>query len=107
MATLKRCSIEGCERPHRTKGFCAIHYNRSINKQDMFAPIRQRNRGKECSVKDCRKAAKTKGMCTVHYRRDLEGGDMEAPIKSSELDEHYSPMANQAWIDYIHRIIPI
>lgn len=40
MASVAVCSIEWCEKPARTKGWCGGHYARHLRGQDMDAPMR-------------------------------------------------------------------
>jgi hypothetical protein len=27
-SSLKQCAVQGCDRPHKARGFCSLHYNR-------------------------------------------------------------------------------
>lgn len=51
---MKICSIEGCGKPHKAKGFCDTHYTRPILK---------------CSILGCEKNRLAKGLCPMHYAR--------------------------------------
>lgn len=63
---IKKCSIAGCDRPLKARGFCGLHYQRFIEKRDMTAPIKQT---KFCTVLDCNKKHLAHGLCRYHYDR--------------------------------------
>jgi hypothetical protein len=86
---IQACSIEGCERPAKTKGMCTMHYNRArlgiINMSP--EPIRKRppwkpddirygsaNRNKTCSVPGCPDHVYAKGLCRRHYALKANNG---------------------------------
>lgn len=50
----RRCTVEGCDQPHKAKDLCALHYKRAAGKPP-------------CSVDGCERQAKTDGMCKAHY----------------------------------------
>lgn len=71
------CEIEGCERPHKAKGFCNLHYLRQFKglpldyvKQKIY---------KECIVEDCVMPGGAKGFCQGHYTRHIKGKDLYSP----------------------------
>lgn len=88
------CTIEGCGRPHRSKGFCAFHYTRwykngdpLINRREgprsALPPkqtdkpwmVEQYRRPDACSIADCGRPVKSRGWCQNHYRRWRLYGD--------------------------------
>jgi len=84
----RKCSVEGCWRPHRAKGFCASHYN------ERFHPDRHaRKRSVACSVcgKPCEKIASSghirRPVCgyrcryQLTYGRDIaDGRELVGPV---------------------------
>jgi len=56
------CSIEGCGRRHRAKGFCDIHYRASSERPP-------------CSIPDCDQRAYSEGLCQRHKQRLRRWGD--------------------------------
>lgn len=67
------CTVEGCERPHRSRGMCMNHYNQ-------WFTIQQRLSGVTCEVDGCPKPVKCKGLCMAHYARKRKFGDVQAHI---------------------------
>lgn len=51
---IKKCLIDGCERKHKTKGMCIIHYMNEYYKINYYG----RNINREIKVKDLRKDIK-------------------------------------------------
>ena len=49
---MKKCSIEGCERPFRCKGVCGIHYQRLQRHGDPLAGGKTKNRARD-GMKTC------------------------------------------------------
>ena len=57
---MRLCSIEGCDLPHRAKGFCRKHYGRHFRKI--------------CRIQDCIRVAHIKELCDYHHRAEVEAG---------------------------------
>lgn len=82
----RTCSIEGCERSHDARGFCARHYRqwrRAGNGPSVPA----------CSIDGCDRRAETaRGWCWTHHRRWQDHGDPEhVPMRERlERDRFYS-----------------
>jgi hypothetical protein len=58
----KRCSIEGCKRPYRAKGYCNVHF-RKWRRGELDAKPRY----KICKEEKCKKPMFKKGYCEQHY----------------------------------------
>jgi hypothetical protein len=67
------CSVDGCDGPHFSKGFCATHFYRVrhhghpgllVHPQD---PI--------CRVEGCGRESVAHSLCLMHRRREIRWGD--------------------------------
>lgn len=75
-ATHKACGIDGCPRPHRSRGYCATHYRRLARHGDARHGgdiLRQHATDVPCEF--CAKLTVARGMCENHYRRWKKWGD--------------------------------
>lgn len=72
------CSVEDCDKKHRSKGFCENHYRQWLRHGDPLADNRPKR--KECSIKNCSNKTKCLGLCSKHYQRLRKFGDAEAPV---------------------------
>jgi hypothetical protein len=68
------CSVEGCKRPYRAKGYCFFHYKKW--RQGELPHARYRT----CSKPDCRSKAVRHGLCEKHDAETYgaKGGDAAA-----------------------------
>ncbi len=66
------CSVDGCDRPSRKRGWCTLHYGRWRAHGD---PLWKREKPR-CRVEHCEKPAKTYGWCGMHYQRWRRHGDV-------------------------------
>lgn len=75
------CSVEGCERAHRCKGYCGLHYDRVRAYGTPDLPQRPE---RVCSVEACGRKVQGNGYCNAHYLRVKTHGDplAHAPIQS-------------------------
>ena len=73
------CSVEGCAKPVRCRGWCDSHYSRWQNHGDpLGGGTYHRPTGSEakpCSVSDCPTPARNKGFCAKHYMGWKRHGD--------------------------------
>lgn len=67
------CSIEGCGRLVKAKGFCDPHWQRSRSGRDMNTPIREIKPGRTCSEPGCEAPYLAKGLCSRHYQTRWKG----------------------------------
>lgn len=59
------CSIPGCGKPSRSRGWCSMHYTRwkrHGSPDDRFPAT--------CTVGGCERPFYAKGMCAMHYKRE-------------------------------------
>lgn len=77
---MKTCVIEGCERRHKARGWCDLHYNRWQRLGDPRAHLApyESPRPKVCTVKGCEAETRTGSLCGFHYSRWRQHGDPEA-----------------------------
>lgn len=70
------CTIEGCERPHKSRGYCQTHYMQYKRGAPITPIIAARVMVKppECSEVDCTDPVKSRGLCSLHYARYLRQG---------------------------------
>lgn len=75
----RTCSINGCEAPHKARGFCAMHYRRWQCSGNPGPPGRKNFPAPaECIVDGCSAVPLAKGLCSAHRSRLLRHGDVEA-----------------------------
>lgn len=68
MADNRICSIDGCGKRAKSRGFCHTHYSRVWR--------REANRnGRKCTVAGCERKHATHGFCSSHYQRWRRYGD--------------------------------
>ena len=87
------CTMEGCGRPHKARGYCQTHYMQFKRGIMPVGPIktRERNKPDECIEEDCRNPVKSKGLCKMHYQRLLRHGhtlyrDRKKPAQNCSID---------------------
>ena len=80
----KICSVDGCERLHYAKGYCALHYRRFKVHGDPLLGALER---KICTVDDCGKPAHGNGLCSWHYQRQRKGKPLDHPWKGERSDK--------------------
>lgn len=83
MTTVARtCSVEGCEKKHTARGFCAAHYRRHRNGESMELRVTLSNDNRVCDWYWCTRPSRSAGYCDTHYVRKTRNQDMDAPFKS-------------------------
>lgn len=71
-----QCSIDGCDAPARTRGWCHVHYMRWYTKGDPgVAEIIRRPKGRTCSLEGCDRKHQGRGYCDTHLQRFIKYGD--------------------------------
>ncbi|MHB8417218.1 MAG: vegetative protein [Myxococcales bacterium] len=56
----KSCTVAGCKRAYRAKGYCFFHYKKWRRKE------LPHSRYRTCSAPECRKPAVKHGLCETH-----------------------------------------
>jgi hypothetical protein len=70
------CSVDGCNRPFQTRGYCGMHYQRIRKQGSPGSATTHRMRGRTCSVDGCERKSDSHGMCAMHRQRALKGGEL-------------------------------
>ncbi len=87
MATSRICSIDGCGKPVKARGWCKAHHLRFLRHGSPTAggPMRNHNHGPVCSIKGCGNKHIAKGLCQAHYTRKSRSGSAQAtkPLRTS------------------------
>ncbi len=68
-AAERKCSVEGCKRPYRAKGYCVTHYQ-AWRRGEIEG---HKARYKTCSKEGCKKPAGRYGVCDEHRGGAKEG----------------------------------
>lgn len=73
------CTMEGCGRPHKARGYCQTHYMQLKRGAPVTSEIRSRVSVKpdECTEEGCSEPVKAKGLCKMHYQRLLRHGHVK------------------------------
>lgn len=78
---MKLCSIDGCDRQSRTRGWCQAHYGRWRRFGDPNHPVQKTSRQPRlCSRQGCGKVHEGHGLCAMHLWRKRRGwSDLDSP----------------------------
>ena len=81
------CTMDGCDRPHKARGYCQTHYMQFKRGIMPVGPIKVRVRDKppECTEDGCADPVKAKGLCKMHYQRLLRHGYVRANRRAKEI----------------------
>ncbi|HWA68089.1 MAG TPA: HNH endonuclease [Mycobacteriales bacterium] len=90
---IKKCSVDGCERDAKERGWCHGHYQRwkRLGHVQAERPLGRKTQG-TCKIGTCERTIYARGLCAPHYRRQMAGGDVRAeqPIRPPAGDRHIS-----------------
>lgn len=73
------CTVEGCDRPLRARGYCATHWARWRKHGTHVLPARQQYTA--CTVDGCTRKPRSLGspLCETHYYRQRRTGTVAEP----------------------------
>ena len=88
---MKLCTIDGCDRPAKARGWCGMHWKRwrRHGETGEAAPLRHKQDG-VCSAPDCRLPAHAFSLCHTHYNRQTRFGrfhKVKLPYTAREDEE--------------------
>ena len=69
----KACTVEGCKRPYRAKGYCFFHFKKWRHGE------LPHSRYRVCSKAECRAKATRHGLCEKHFAEAYKPAAAEAP----------------------------
>jgi len=62
------CTVEGCDKPHASRGYCSMHYTRLRNHGDVnYTQLSRADNPRFCSIEGCNRVYVAKGYCKLHY----------------------------------------
>lgn len=76
------CTVEGCTREHKARGYCASHYAQWLRAGRILTPViasRVAEKPPCCVVEGCDKPVKGKGLCGMHWARNSRHGHVKKP----------------------------
>jgi hypothetical protein len=75
MQVFGMCAVDGCDRPHQSRGYCKGHAQRLRKTGSTGSPFGERITTEECVVDGCpRPRSSSSGYCAGHYRRTQQLG---------------------------------
>ena len=86
--TKHTCSVEDCDRPTRTRGYCGKHYENFRRTGNPISLHEQRAMRPKpiCSVDGCERVVNSRNLCSRHYQNLLTLGQ-PIPVKDLPLAE--------------------
>ena len=108
---MKQCTVDGCDKTARARGWCSMHYERWRKHGDPGSSKAMRPRRYEdsvlCECPGCEARPISKGFCSTHYTRVLRGQPLELrrrrpPYGISEIDylQYHSRPTETGCIDW-------
>ena len=85
------CSIIGCDRKARSRGWCSAHYMRwsRLGDPTAGAPLNRVGDKKTCVVTDCGREVVARGWCSQHYDRWKRHGDPEGSASPQPPEQRF------------------
>jgi len=98
--TKKQCSIDGCNKTHKSRGYCRSHYERWQRHGNPLAGRPAPQPGGKCSVDSCDGIAKARGYCFKCYQRWQRNGEpvlQEKVIEICAIDDCEEIVDSRGW----------
>jgi hypothetical protein len=83
---MRTCSIDGCDRPHEARGWCARHHKRWL-RNGTTDLVRQPPA--PCSVDGCDRTSRRAGLCTLHFARVERNGTVEPRTLATRFESKW------------------
>ena len=80
MDSIQLCSVEGCGKPRKSRGWCSTHYERWRRNGDPL--VARVYGGAGCSVDGCANPHEARGWCQMHLQRWIKSGSLAAPVRA-------------------------
>ena len=80
---MNMCSVDGCDKESKARGWCWTHYGRWKVHGATTLPGRAPKPPRPCSVDGCARDFYAKGYCYLHWSRMRRTGTLEAPAPRS------------------------
>lgn len=82
----ERCTVPGCTRPHKARGYCQAHYQHFKRGVPIGREIVTRDTTpyEHCMEPECESPVKSKGLCKMHYARLLRHGHTRYPDRKKQ-----------------------
>lgn len=107
---MKTCEVDGCNRPHRSKGYCEMHYQRwrkygDPGQVDEIQPSDYNPRN-YCYVEGCTERCVGSGLCNKHYTRMKNHGNTDDPVLTKSWDHRINEDGNVLCTDCLEYVSP-
>lgn len=80
MATQRLCSIPGCGKKHKARGWCIAHYDKFLVYGDPL--VSKKITRPQCNIDGCNRPHYGHGFCVGHLRRSRIYGNPEGGLRS-------------------------
>jgi hypothetical protein len=93
------CTIDGCDKPIRARGWCSLHYGRWNRNGDplvVFPNGRPFEKGRKtnpdtCERDGCTEPARAKGLCKSHWGKDYRKANLPRITERNKAYETANP----------------
>lgn len=120
--SIRTCSIDGCDKRHKARGWCNMHYMRWLSRGSVDDPVEYRKTCIEegcdrpffglercslhygrlkaqsapvCLIESCEKPTRARGWCSMHYERWRRRGD------TGDYEPERMPCAPKDYLSHI------
>lgn len=85
---MRLCTVDECDREHKARGYCPVHYHRFRTHGDpggTLFPARGKTGVEPCVVPDCTRDSYGLELCRLHYKRVLKFGSTGLPERTVKI----------------------